>query len=208
MSIGSCDRSTPAATSVTSAVAGSCSCGAGDRPSRDRTVRDGGGDGLGAACHRVGPGGSCCGAPVRCRRPRPDRPWPSSCRPGTRPRPSRPCWRRSSPSCDPATSSSSSTTTRTTRRPPSPRPAAQPWWPRRPCPAGWIGKPHACWAGAAATTAPLVVFVDADVRPGRELLDGLAAALAAGRRGRVGPAVARRRAPRRTGGGSWPTSSP
>ena len=47
-----------------------------------------------------------------------------------------------------------------------------------PLPAGWIGKPHACWHGAASTTAPLLVFLDADVRPGPALLDGLAAALA------------------------------
>jgi len=42
-------------------------------------------------------------------------------------------------------------------------------------PAGWIGKPHACATGAAATSAPLLVFLDADVRPGPRLLDGLAA---------------------------------
>lgn len=45
-------------------------------------------------------------------------------------------------------------------------------------PAGWVGKPHACWIGAGTTTAPVLVFVDADVRPGPGLLDGLAAALA------------------------------
>jgi 4,4'-diaponeurosporenoate glycosyltransferase len=44
-------------------------------------------------------------------------------------------------------------------------------------PAGWVGKPHACWQGAAATSAPTLVFLDADVRPGPDLLDGLAAAL-------------------------------
>ncbi len=48
-----------------------------------------------------------------------------------------------------------------------------------PLPPGWVGKPHACWTGAAATVAPLLVFVDADVRPGPRLLDGVAAALAA-----------------------------
>ena len=42
-------------------------------------------------------------------------------------------------------------------------------------PSGWVGKPHACWIGAGATTAPLLVFLDADVRPGPDLLDGLAA---------------------------------
>lgn len=46
-------------------------------------------------------------------------------------------------------------------------------------PPGWIGKPHACWTGAAATTAPTLVFLDADVRPGPGLLDGLAAAVTA-----------------------------
>ncbi len=45
-------------------------------------------------------------------------------------------------------------------------------------PAGWVGKPHACAAGAAATSAPILVFLDADVRPERDLLDGLATALA------------------------------
>ena len=45
-------------------------------------------------------------------------------------------------------------------------------------PPGWVGKPHACWIGADATTAPLLVFLDADVRPGPDLLDGLAAAIA------------------------------
>ena len=41
--------------------------------------------------------------------------------------------------------------------------------------AGWVGKPHACWTGAGATTAQVLVFLDADVRPGPHLLDGLAA---------------------------------
>ena len=45
-------------------------------------------------------------------------------------------------------------------------------------PAGWVGKPHACSVGAAVTTAPLLVFLDADVRPGPDLLAGLAAAIA------------------------------
>ena len=47
-------------------------------------------------------------------------------------------------------------------------------------PTGWVGKPHACAIGAAATTAATLVFVDADVRPGPALLDGLAAAVAPG----------------------------
>jgi len=44
-------------------------------------------------------------------------------------------------------------------------------------PPGWIGKPHACWVGAGATTAPILTFLDADVRPGPDLLARLAAAL-------------------------------
>jgi 4,4'-diaponeurosporenoate glycosyltransferase len=48
-----------------------------------------------------------------------------------------------------------------------------------PLPAGWSGKPHACHAGAAATSAPVLVFVDADVTPSPTLLDDLAAALSA-----------------------------
>ncbi len=47
-----------------------------------------------------------------------------------------------------------------------------------PLPHDWVGKPHACWHGAAATSAATLVFVDADVRPGPALLDGLAAAVA------------------------------
>jgi 4,4'-diaponeurosporenoate glycosyltransferase len=46
-------------------------------------------------------------------------------------------------------------------------------------PPGWVGKPHACATGAATTTAGTLVFLDADVRPGPRLLDGLAATLAA-----------------------------
>ena len=41
-------------------------------------------------------------------------------------------------------------------------------------PDGWLGKPHACWTGAKATTAPLLLFVDADVRPAADLLDRVA----------------------------------
>ncbi len=43
-------------------------------------------------------------------------------------------------------------------------------------PGGWLGKPHACWTGATSTTAPLLLFVDADVRPARDLLDRVALA--------------------------------
>jgi 4,4'-diaponeurosporenoate glycosyltransferase len=46
-------------------------------------------------------------------------------------------------------------------------------------PEGWLGKPHACWHGARSTTAPLLVFVDADVRPAPDLLDRVAAAWSA-----------------------------
>ena len=46
-------------------------------------------------------------------------------------------------------------------------------------PHGWLGKPHACWQGAASTTAPLLLFVDADVRPAPDLLDRMATACAA-----------------------------
>jgi 4,4'-diaponeurosporenoate glycosyltransferase len=49
--------------------------------------------------------------------------------------------------------------------------------PAPPLPAGWVGKPHACATGAAVTTAGTLVFLDADVRPGPRLLDGLAAGL-------------------------------
>lgn len=43
-------------------------------------------------------------------------------------------------------------------------------------PAGWAGKPHACWVGATATTAPVLVFLDADVTPHATLLDDVTAA--------------------------------
>ncbi|MET0910951.1 MAG: glycosyltransferase family 2 protein [Ilumatobacteraceae bacterium] len=45
-------------------------------------------------------------------------------------------------------------------------------------PAGWLGKPNACWAGARATVAPTVLFVDADVVPAPDLLDRVATAIA------------------------------
>lgn len=45
-----------------------------------------------------------------------------------------------------------------------------------PLPAGWVGKPHACWQGALAATADWLCFIDADVRAAPRLV---AAALAA-----------------------------
>ncbi len=45
-------------------------------------------------------------------------------------------------------------------------------------PGGWLGKPHACWTGSTSTTAPLLLFVDADVRPAPDLLDRVAVAVA------------------------------
>lgn len=44
-----------------------------------------------------------------------------------------------------------------------------------PPPDGWLGKPNACWHGANATNEGVLVFLDADVRPGATLLDDLAA---------------------------------
>lgn len=44
-------------------------------------------------------------------------------------------------------------------------------------PAGWIGKPHACWHGATAARARWLCFVDADVRAAPEAI-GLAIAAA------------------------------
>jgi 4,4'-diaponeurosporenoate glycosyltransferase len=41
----------------------------------------------------------------------------------------------------------------------------------------WLGKPNACFAGASATDEPVLVFLDADVRPGPMLLDDLAVAI-------------------------------
>ena len=40
---------------------------------------------------------------------------------------------------------------------------------------GWLGKPNACWYGASCTDAPILVFLDADVRPAPTLLDDLSA---------------------------------
>lgn len=45
-----------------------------------------------------------------------------------------------------------------------------------PLPAGWVGKPHACWRGAVLAEGDWLCFLDADVRGGPGLL---AAALAA-----------------------------
>ena len=52
-----------------------------------------------------------------------------------------------------------------------------------PLPAGWVGKPHACATGAAATTAPAARVPRRRRAPGPGLLDGLAA----GRRPRPTP---------------------
>ncbi len=46
-------------------------------------------------------------------------------------------------------------------------------------PDGWLGKPNACWHGAQHTTAPILVFVDADVRLASGALDRVATAVAA-----------------------------
>ena len=45
-------------------------------------------------------------------------------------------------------------------------------------PDGWLGKPHACWHGARSTSAEVLAFIDADVRPPADLVDRLAAAVA------------------------------
>ena len=44
-------------------------------------------------------------------------------------------------------------------------------------PAGWLGKPNACWHGARHTTAPVLLFLDADVRPAPDLLDRIRVAV-------------------------------
>jgi hypothetical protein len=43
-------------------------------------------------------------------------------------------------------------------------------------PPGWLGKPHACCVGVEATSAPILLFLDADVRPAEDLLDRIALA--------------------------------
>lgn len=45
--------------------------------------------------------------------------------------------------------------------------------------AGWLGKPNACAHGASVTDQPVMIFLDADVRPGPTLLDDLAARVSA-----------------------------
>lgn len=47
-----------------------------------------------------------------------------------------------------------------------------------PLPAGWLGKPHACAHGAAGATAPILLFLDADVRPAADLVERIALAVA------------------------------
>ncbi|MGI9646563.1 MAG: glycosyltransferase [Ilumatobacteraceae bacterium] len=44
-------------------------------------------------------------------------------------------------------------------------------------PDGWLGKPHACWHGAGQSTAPTLLFLDADVRPAPDLLERIGAAI-------------------------------
>jgi glycosyltransferase involved in cell wall biosynthesis len=48
-----------------------------------------------------------------------------------------------------------------------------------PLPAGWNGKQHACWLLAQATDAPLLLFLDADVRLARDAISRCAAQLRA-----------------------------
>lgn len=44
-------------------------------------------------------------------------------------------------------------------------------------PEGWLGKPYACWNGALTTSAPVLLFLDADVRPSPDLVDRIRAAV-------------------------------
>lgn len=46
-------------------------------------------------------------------------------------------------------------------------------------PEGWLGKPNACWHGARSSTAEILAFIDADVVPPADLIDRIAAAVAA-----------------------------
>lgn len=46
-----------------------------------------------------------------------------------------------------------------------------------PPPPGWLGKPNACWYASRSTTAPILLFVDADVRPAADLIDRMATAI-------------------------------
>lgn len=44
-----------------------------------------------------------------------------------------------------------------------------------PPPPGWTGKAHACWTGARATDAAVLVFLDADTEPGPQFVAQIAA---------------------------------
>ena len=48
-----------------------------------------------------------------------------------------------------------------------------------PLPPGWLGKPHACALGAAESSAPILLFVDADVQPAPDLVARIAQAVTA-----------------------------
>lgn len=48
-----------------------------------------------------------------------------------------------------------------------------------PLPPGWLGKPHACAIGAAESSAPILLFVDADVQPAPDLVARIAQAVTA-----------------------------
>ena len=48
-----------------------------------------------------------------------------------------------------------------------------------PLPPEWLGKPHACAFGAAESSAPILLFVDADVRPAPDLVARIAQAVTA-----------------------------
>ena len=212
MSIGSWARRMPGATSVTSAVARSCSWRRGrsviqrqyrpdvrscrarrgpcdTRPDRPHLRRCGRWRGASTS-----PGGRsagcCCGRPAACRpavRTRRGARSPSSSRPATRPPPSP---TSSAPLRGPAAPGRRARRRRRPldrrhrrRRRPSRRHGSSP---RPTCPPAGSASRTPAATGAAATTAPTLVFLDADVRPGPSLLDGLAAAVAAdaGRRRR------------------------
>ncbi len=78
----------------------------------------------------------------------------------------------SSPRCVPATSSSSSTTHSDDGTAVIARGRGARVVTTSPAP-GWLGKPHACWRGAAATAGPTLLFIDADVLPSTHLLDDI-----------------------------------
>ena len=189
MSIGSWQRSTPGATSVTSAAAAPAPGGGGGRPSSAsvRVRRPARRPVAGSArwpgrCTRPGgrSAGCCCGRTVGCRRHGATaRRSPSSCPPATRPTRCRTSSLPCSPQLRPGdelvvVDDHSADATAAVAAAHGATVVAAPA-----LPPGWVGKPHACWIGAGATTAPVLVFVDADVRPGPDLLDGLAAAVAA-----------------------------